>query len=450
MEQLSIPSNFHSIIIDFTNDLSITFSEYSYLWKKWQNPDLSELDLTELFQFCVKVYPQHFFDILYQKEEIFNPNNDTETEFLPNVSFKLLFSCENVSEKTKKIIWKYLQLILFTIFSGIKDKSSFGDAANMFEGIDENELNEKINETMSGLTDFFKNMEDMMRNINKETEPTEEKEEDKENFNTDDVKENFKSMFGDIPNNEEFKKSFMDGIPNIEKIQEHLKTLFDGKIGKLAKEMAEEISGDFMDILGKDGSEINNPQDAIKQLMKNPKKLMELMKSVSGKLDSKMKSGEISREELMKEASEMMDKMKEIGGKDQFNELFKNLSKNMGMGKNAKIDKNAMERMSNTMKMKENIKNKMLQKKEKKNIELEKQKELSKIRLEEQQKLIAKFSLEAKDDDNKNLVFKLDGEENQEKSFIHPDLLKEMEEEDNKKQTNTNTNSNKKKKKNKK
>ena len=331
MEELNIPSNFHSIIIDFTNDLSITFSEYNYLWEKWKNPQLPESDLKELFQFCIKVYPQYFFDILYQKDEIFDLNNETNGEFLPNVNFKLLFSCENVSEKTKKIIWKYLQLILFTIVGDIKDKSSFGDAANMFEGMNESDLNEKLNETMSGLTDFFKNMEEMMGNIDKKSENKEDNNNEKKDKNEDENEysnTNFESMFNDMNNNnEDFKKSFMDGIPNIEKIQEHLKTLFDGKIGKLAKEMAEEISGDFADLLGKDGSDIKNPQDAIKQLMKNPKKLMDLMKSVSGKLDSKMKNGEISKEELMKEASEMMEKMKEMGGKDQFNDLFKNLSK---------------------------------------------------------------------------------------------------------------------------
>jgi len=170
MEELNIPSNFHSIIIDFTNDLSITFSEYNYLWEKWKNPELPKSDLKELFQFCVKVYPQYFFDILYQKDDIFDLNNESNGEFLPNVNFKLLFSCENVSEKTKKIIWKYLQLILFTIVGDIKDKSSFGDAANMFEGMNENELNEKLNETMNSLTDFFKNMEEMMSNIDKKSD----------------------------------------------------------------------------------------------------------------------------------------------------------------------------------------------------------------------------------------------------------------------------------------
>ena len=65
MEEIPIPSNFHSIIKDFTNDLSITFSEYSHLWDKWKNSELPESELDFLFKFCIKVYPKHFFDILY-------------------------------------------------------------------------------------------------------------------------------------------------------------------------------------------------------------------------------------------------------------------------------------------------------------------------------------------------------------------------------------------------
>jgi hypothetical protein len=41
----------------------------------------------------------------------------------------------------------------------LKDKSDFGDAMNMFDGIDESELQNKLNETFSSIGDFFKNME---------------------------------------------------------------------------------------------------------------------------------------------------------------------------------------------------------------------------------------------------------------------------------------------------
>lgn len=442
MEQTPIPENFRTIIADFTNDLTVTFSEYAYLWEKWQKPDLPEADLAELFHFCVKVYPERFFDILYQKEEIFAPNDDTNVDFLPNVSFKLLFSCENVSETTKKTIWKYLQLILFTIVGGIKDKTMFGDAAAMFEGMGEGELHEKLNETMGGITDFFKNMENMMGS------------EKGEEFA--DMQDKFKDMFSGepsqesegMPNFDEFKDKFKGmGMPDISKIQENLKGLFEGKIGKLAKEMAEEISEEFSDILGKDGGDMQNPQDVIKKLMKDPKKMMDMMKTVGAKLDNKMKSGDISRDELMKEATDMMEKMKSMGGKDQFNEMFKNLAKNMGaMGKNMKMDTNALERMTKMTSAKDRMRSKMDQKKQQKDMDEDKRREEIRKRVEIQQQLAAKYSLESKGDDPSNLVFKLDGEAAQEKSFIHPDLLKEIAQEENNK-VNAVPSSNKKKKK---
>ena len=428
MEELAIPENFKSIINDFTNDLSITFPEYSYLWQKWRTSEISDLDLSELFQFCVKVYPERFFDILYQKEEIFHPNDDTNVDFLPNVSFKLLYSCENVSEQTKKIIWKYLQLVLFTIVGGVKDKNMFGDAAGMFENLGEGELNEKMSEVMGGINEFFQNMDFNFDNFSQK-ETTQEAEQPEPGVE-DEMKKTFQKM----------------GLPDISKLQDHLKTLFDGKIGKLAKEMAEEISEEFSDLLGKDAADVQNPQDVIKKLMKDPKKLMEMMKTVGSKLDNKMKSGEISKEELMKEASEMMNKMKEMGGNDQFNEMFKNMAKNMGaMGKNMKMDTNALDRMTKMTSTKDRMRAKVEQKKLQKEADQAREIANMKKRLDEQEKLLAKYSLETKGVNN--LVFKLDGEDAQEKSFIHPDLLKEIAEEEAKKLAPVSATENKKKKK---
>jgi hypothetical protein len=453
MEKSPIPENFRTIINDFTNDLTVTFSEYAYLWEKWRNPDLPDSEVEELFQFCVKVYPERFFDILYQKEEIFGPNDDTNVDFLPNVSFKLLFSCEDVSEKTKKTIWKYLQLILFTIVGGIKDKTMFGDAANMFEGLGEGELHEKLNETMEGITDFFKNMQNMMGG--EEMPPA-----DFEN-----MQDTFKDMFsGQVPKGpttksepgtesgkdpfDEFKKNMEGmGMPDIGKVQEHLKGLFEGKIGKMAKEMAEEISEEFSDLLGNDGEDIKNPQDIIKKLMKDPKKVMDMMKTVGSKLDSKMKNGDISREELMKEATEMMEKMKEMGGKDQFNEMFKNMAKNMGaMGKNMKMDTNALERMTSMTSTKDRMRSKIELKKQQKLEEDERRREEIRKRVEIQQQMATKYSLETNSSNPSNMVFKLEGEEAQEKSFVHPDLLKEIAQEEANKNVQQPPKKNKKKK----
>lgn len=447
-----VPTNFRSVIMDFTNDLSITFPEFSYLWSKWTNVDTPDSDIKELFDYCIKVYPERFFDILYQNQEIYIDGSEVNTCFLPNVDFKLLFACEGISENTQKSIWKYLQLILFTIIGGIKDKSSFGDSMNLFDGINENDLQEKLKETMTGLTDFFSSM-GMDAEMN--TEKTGENSHENTDENENDMKfqEGFKNMFENMPNAEEFKKSFpfdkMGGMPNMENIQDHLKTLFEGKIGTLAKEMAEEISGEFSDLLGEDTNDIHSTKDVIQKLMKNPKKIMDLMKTVSSKLDNKMKSGEISREEIMKEAGDLIGKMKDMGGQDQFTDMFKNLAKNMGMGKNMKLDTNALDRMTKQQAMRERMRSKLEMKKQKQAEELEKTKE----RARQQMANAAKFSLESNSENS--FVFRLDGEEAQQKSYKSPadmmaDMLIAEEEAEKSKAVSESTQTKKKKKKTKK
>ena len=62
------------------------------------------------FLTCLKVYPERFFDILYQNTDIFT--TDVNTHFYLHIDFSSLWK-EDISEKTRKTIWKYLQLILF-------------------------------------------------------------------------------------------------------------------------------------------------------------------------------------------------------------------------------------------------------------------------------------------------------------------------------------------------
>jgi hypothetical protein len=434
-------SNLSSIIGDFTRDLSITFPEYVYLWEKWTTQDLPESEMISLEKHCMSIYPERFFDILYQNDDIFKGDSEINTNFLPNIDFKLLYNCDGISENTKKTMWKYLQLILFSVVGGVKDKSNFGETMNLFEGIDEKDLQDKLNETMGSITDFFKNI-DMDEKMN----PTEQNS----NYANENA-ENAETNGEEMPNMDRFKSMFenMPNMPNMENLQDHLKNLFEGKIGKLAKEMAEEISEDFSDLIDEDMKNSTNTQDVLKQLMKNPKKIMELMKKVGGKLDAKMKSGEISREEIMKEAGDLLGKMKDMGGKDQFNEMFKNLAKNMGgSGKNMRLDTNALDRMTKQASMKERMKSKLEMKKMQQAAALEKLKTDRQKQVELQNTFVANYSLESTNSPN-NFVFRLDGEGNQEKSFIHPDILKEMETEEAKKDSD-NKQSQKKKNKNKK
>jgi len=405
-----VPSNFRTLIADLCRDLTITFPDYSYFWAKWTESDVSDDEIQILFNHCVKVYPERFFDILYQNDDMFGSDSLVNTDFLPRVSFRFLFNCEDVTENTKKAMWKYLQLILFSIIGGVKDKATFGETMNIFEGINESDLQEKLKETMGGITDFFSNME-------RPTNDENEQERGQDESASQSTHEHFKSMF----------EGMNSGMPNMENIQDHLKSLFDGKIGKLAKEMAEEISDEFSDLVGEDMNDVKSTQDVLKKLMKNPKKIMDLMKKVSGKLDSKMKSGEISRDELMREAGDLLGKMKGMGGQEDFNEMFKKMAASMGgLGKDMRMDTNAMDRMTKQASTREKLLSKIGQKKKMQEDELLRKQQELRQRQEAQQKLEASYSLLQKDSPT-NLVFRLEGEEAQEKSFVHPDLLKELE-----------------------
>jgi len=395
---LTPPDNFISIIHDFTNDLSITFPEYEYLWANWNRTETSQTDYNDLYAYCLKIYPERFFDILYQNDEIFSTEKEEQvnTLFLPYVDFKIFFHCTNVSETTKKTIWKYLQLILVTIMSGIQDKSVFGDTANLFDGIDETDLHSKLAETISGLSDFFKTS-GLKSDIPREQGEMPDFSKTFENMN-----DTFKNMFegADISGN-------MDSsIPNPDDLNDHLKNLFGGKIGALAKELAEELSEDVMEMFGTDSqSEIKSTQDVLKKIMRNPKKMTELLKTVSTKIDKKMKDGEISQADIMKEAGDLMGKMKEMGGGKDFQDMMRNMTKGMaGFGgmnsKNTRFDKGAMDRMMKTESTKERMRNKLQEK--------------------SQLSINKTVLLESSPTNPQNMVFKIEGDEGQQKSSARP------------------------------
>ena len=339
---MEIPEGFRSTLTDFLRDLSTTFPEYEGKWSELKNSMESPEDLTNIFRHCLTVYPERFFDLLYQNEDIFKPDSDIVTTFLPDIDFKQLYNCEGVTENTKKSIWKYLQLLMFSLLGSVKDKTNFGDTMNMFEGIDENELQSKMKETMDGIENFFNNLSENL---------------DKEMGDMGDIGD--MGDMGDIP--EEFKFDKTTGMPDLNGIHEHLKGLFDGKIGRLAKNIAEEISQDFETLLGEDYKDVKSTKDVFQKMMKNPKKMMDLIKKVGDKIKTRMDSGEISKDDIMAEAGEILRKMKEMsGGNDEnLQEMLRNMAKNMGMGKNARVDMNAINRMTKQQATRERIRNKV-------------------------------------------------------------------------------------------
>lgn len=357
-EEVTVPANFRTIIRDFATDLTTTFPEYSILWKKWTVEDQSQREIEKLFKYCTEVYPERFFDILYQNDEMFKEDSEVNTRFLPAVEFRLLYNCEGVTETTRGAIWKYLQLILMTVLNSVRDKSAFGDAADLFEGVDENVLQEKLNNTLEEIGSFFRNLGG---NASDGSAPSSGFEPNMEDF-----MKTFATMSGD--ESASSPRENAEDIPNANDLHEHLKGLFDGKIGSLAKELAEEISHDVEHLFAEEGmgnvdpTDIRSTGDLINKLIKNPKKIMSLMKTISGKLQTKMKSGEISEEEIMREAGELMGKMKNMKGMGGMNDMFKDLAKGLGKGGKGGINMGALHRMQKQMETKDRMRAKMEEK----------------------------------------------------------------------------------------
>ena len=335
---MDIPEKFPEVIRDFLADLTVAFPEYVFLWEAWQNPDT---DIRPLYDYCLAMYPERFFDIIYQNEEMVESANNMM--FLPNVDFRMLLTAPGISDNTKEAIWKYLQLILVTIMGNVKSAASFGDTAGLFEGIEEEDLQKKLGETIEGLTDFFKGLS--------------------KDGSSESMEKAFEEMFSGASEGEGAPEGAPEGegaIPNADDLHNHLKSLFDGKIGTLAKELAEEMSGEVMDMF--DDGEVKETSDILKKMMRNPKKIMDLVKKIGSKLDDKMKSGSISQEELMKEASDMMAKMKGGAGGKDFQNMMKNMMKSMGgtMGKGM-FDMNKMTAMMGQNAAKERMRTKLEQ-----------------------------------------------------------------------------------------
>ncbi len=330
-----IPEEFKKVIKDFYKDILTTFPEYKDKLGENEISFLSDEDSGSiLFSYCKNVYPERFFDILYQNDEIFK-KDDIDTKFLPNIEFKDIWS-ENISDKTRSVIWKYLQLILFSVSSDLESRDSFGDTAKLFEAINEEELKSKLEETMRGMGDLFKDCS--------------------ENF--------FKDLSGE---NLDISGLNMEDMPNPEYMQNHINNLLGGKLGSLAHEIAEETAKD----LNVDMENAENVSDVFQTLFKNPGKLMNMVKKVGAKLDSKLKSGEIKESELMQEASELMEKMKNMPGMKNMDKILSQMGLPTG-GKNGKTSMGAFQSQMKKNLSKAKQKERMLRKLE----ERRKQKEL--------------------------------------------------------------------------
>ena len=272
---------FITIFNDLKRDLRITFPEL--------NERLNDLSECDVYNHCLSTFPSYFFDILYEKDSLF----DSEQYLLPGIDFSILMKDPKISDKSRQTLWKYLQLILFYSV----------EKTNSLE--DRDELHTKMEKTM----------EDM-----------------KEMFKESDISNTFQNMFKDISTNE------------TDDIKEKLDSMMNGKIGSIAKEIADETSKEF-----------GNPEDFMKTIMNDPSKIMGLVQNIGSKLESKLKSNDLKDSDMMDEASNIMKQMNAIPGLQEM------------ISKMGKMDMKGMMNKMEQNKKKSDAKDRMRDKLDKKN-----------------------------------------------------------------------------------
>jgi len=272
-ESNTVSEEFCKAMKDFATDLLTTFPEHSGTLDPGLVDILSDNNDTEsvsvLFNYIKELYPKRFFDFLYQNEDIFT-NDEIDTHFLPGIEFAELWTQE-ITENTKLVIWKYLQLILFSVINNENDGKSFGDTAKLFEAIDEEELRTKLKETMEQMSNIF-------------------------------------DMSGDSPFSPDVSNVDPNDLPNPEDLHNHINGMLQGNLGKLAAEITEET------------------------------------------MNSKLKSGELKESEIMQEAMDLMEQMDTMPGMSNMKDMLSQMGM-PGLGKNGKINMNAMKgKLNQTMK----------------------------------------------------------------------------------------------------
>jgi hypothetical protein len=362
--------------------------------------------LNTIYEYCKGTFALRSIDILYQNEDIFLnksnvENSDTliNTVFLPDIDFADLYY-DDTSSKTKQTLWKYLQVILFNIITSIDDISFFGNSLELLKIIDSNKFSSKLESTIDELSKMFsfkekkegKSANDGHYNKDANDGDDEKEDDDEDNDEDDNDAEEeankeykktpmfpniditkmfdisinnmgnmgnmsglFDEMLNDLSTNfnnantkEQTETNNDYAIPDKDELFSHINKLINGKIGSLAKEIAEETTKDIdMEAIGN----INDVNDVLKGFMKDPSKLLGLINNINNKISSKMKDGSLKESELLEEAASIFKNMKNMPGMDNFSDILKSMNLDKMMPKGGKINPNAFQNM-----MEQNVK----------------------------------------------------------------------------------------------
>jgi hypothetical protein len=236
-----------------------------------------ETDIDHYVKWFTAFYEKYFMEIT-SKNDVFL---EQDVEFLEGLSLKTLYDF-GLTENIKKSLWKYLQLISLYIFNIQCNTDNIMDTLKQWTSmIEEGTLEEgKLKELQQQTQNLMK----LIQNMSSSSPDTNHSSSSSSSAPMQDV--------------------FMDKLK-------------DSKIAKLAEELVHDIDLPFNEA-SVDGS--HSMDQFMKTLGKDPKKIINMMKTIGNKIQDKLGAGDLRQEELFTEAQELFSTMKE-------SDVFQNLLK---------------------------------------------------------------------------------------------------------------------------
>jgi hypothetical protein len=229
---------------------------------------------------------------------------ETNTCFLPNVDFCKLWYADGVTETTREVIWHYLQLLMITVIENMDDVTDLGDTATLLEAIDQQELSQKLQETMQSISSFFE-------------EAQEHEYDDQQQHSSPSQQQ------------QQQQPHIPQEMPDSQTFKQHLESIMGGKLGRLASELSAELMEEWGIQLEDDST---NSNKIFQKIVRNPTKMMSVLKKIGAKLNEKINSGELNKSEVLSEGFDMLKKLKEMpGGMGDIGKMMGMNMKNMNM-----------------------------------------------------------------------------------------------------------------------
>lgn len=302
-KKIDIVRSFNSTLKEFMDDMSLTFPEYKNVIRATYHQ--IEEDDTRFLQWFDRESKNYFLDITTKNETLFTEQH-SDLFLLPEINFCFVFRSK-ISEHTREAIWKYLHTLLLLVSHYQMNSSDIGSTFEEWSKLLDTDNVDP--ENLQDMQEQAQKMLKLMETITSEL-GSEENEEEGSDKSENDEEGTEKRENGDAEESKDFEDD------------PFIKQITKGKIAKLAEELAHEIK---MEELGlTDQTSMN---DVFKLLGKNPQKIMELVKTVGGKIQSKLEQGDLKESELMTEAQNIMSN---IPNSKMFKKMFKK-AKNGGM-----------------------------------------------------------------------------------------------------------------------